>query len=182
MWLEGAAELPLVTLNYLVTLLELWNSLHKIYCYCACSVFATWSLIWQQQKKQKCKYKIACMCKNINQQRLILTRRSWLQEWKETSSCLPQRVWGKVTQVRCSLRKRYEWQILVYFSKLILCTHTHTRADKICDQVSDAILDACLEQDPYSKVACGTSFNQSRTWCNLQRRHNLRPYWAELKF
>jgi len=28
--------------------------------------------------------------------------------------------------------------------------------DKICDQVSDAILDACLEQDPDSKVACET--------------------------
>ena len=28
--------------------------------------------------------------------------------------------------------------------------------DKICDQVSDAILDACLEQDPHSKVACET--------------------------
>ena len=27
--------------------------------------------------------------------------------------------------------------------------------DKMCDQVSDAILDACLKQDPYSKVACG---------------------------
>ncbi|MEW5315735.1 MAG: hypothetical protein WDW38_007142 [Sanguina aurantia] len=26
--------------------------------------------------------------------------------------------------------------------------------DKLCDQVSDAILDACLEQDPDSKVAC----------------------------
>ncbi|KAJ2129803.1 methionine adenosyltransferase sam2, partial [Coemansia sp. RSA 921] len=29
--------------------------------------------------------------------------------------------------------------------------------DKICDQISDAILDACLEQDPYSKVACETA-------------------------
>ncbi|KAG9141496.1 hypothetical protein Leryth_001934 [Lithospermum erythrorhizon] len=28
--------------------------------------------------------------------------------------------------------------------------------DKICDQISDAILDACLEQDPESKVACET--------------------------
>ncbi|KAI3636058.1 hypothetical protein MIR68_002508 [Amoeboaphelidium protococcarum] len=28
--------------------------------------------------------------------------------------------------------------------------------DKICDQVSDAILDACLKQDPLSKVACET--------------------------
>ncbi len=26
--------------------------------------------------------------------------------------------------------------------------------DKICDQVSDAVLDACLKQDPHSKVAC----------------------------
>ena len=28
-------------------------------------------------------------------------------------------------------------------------------ADKICDQVSDAILDAHLSQDPNAKVACG---------------------------
>jgi hypothetical protein len=27
--------------------------------------------------------------------------------------------------------------------------------DKLCDQVSDAILDECLRQDPNSKVACG---------------------------
>ncbi|MCI9049585.1 MAG: methionine adenosyltransferase [Coprobacillus sp.] len=26
--------------------------------------------------------------------------------------------------------------------------------DKVCDQISDAILDACLQQDPYSRVAC----------------------------
>eukprot|EP00210_Caulerpa_lentillifera_P008843 g8438.t1 len=29
--------------------------------------------------------------------------------------------------------------------------------DKLCDQVSDAILDACLAQDPSSKVACETA-------------------------
>eukprot|EP00164_Ancoracysta_twista_P001573 GFYU01002062.1.p2 GENE.GFYU01002062.1~~GFYU01002062.1.p2 ORF type:complete len:408 (-),score=121.54 GFYU01002062.1:234-1412(-) len=28
--------------------------------------------------------------------------------------------------------------------------------DKLCDQVSDAILDACLKEDPFSKVACET--------------------------
>ena len=28
-------------------------------------------------------------------------------------------------------------------------------ADKICDQVSDAVLDACLAVDPYARVACG---------------------------
>ena len=29
--------------------------------------------------------------------------------------------------------------------------------DKLADQVSDAILDACLAQDPESKVACETA-------------------------
>ncbi|KAM1274716.1 hypothetical protein ACFX2I_024558 [Malus domestica] len=28
--------------------------------------------------------------------------------------------------------------------------------DKLCDQISDAVLDACLEQDPDSKVVCET--------------------------
>ncbi len=28
--------------------------------------------------------------------------------------------------------------------------------DKVCDSISDAILDACLEQDPHSRVACET--------------------------
>ncbi|KAL3675428.1 hypothetical protein R1sor_025376 [Riccia sorocarpa] len=28
--------------------------------------------------------------------------------------------------------------------------------DKLCDQISDGVLDACLEQDPNSKVACET--------------------------
>jgi S-adenosylmethionine synthetase len=33
---------------------------------------------------------------------------------------------------------------------------TEGHPDKIADQISDAILDACLEQDPYSRVACET--------------------------
>eukprot|EP01132_Coremiostelium_polycephalum_P003547 gene3547-4410_t len=33
---------------------------------------------------------------------------------------------------------------------------TEGHPDKICDQVSDAVLDACFAQDPYSKVACET--------------------------
>src|SRR5215470_16916497 len=28
--------------------------------------------------------------------------------------------------------------------------------DKLCDQISDAILDACLKDDPESRVACET--------------------------
>jgi S-adenosylmethionine synthetase len=31
---------------------------------------------------------------------------------------------------------------------------TEGHPDKICDQLSDAVLDACLEQDPQSRVAC----------------------------
>ena len=34
--------------------------------------------------------------------------------------------------------------------------------DKVCDQISDAILDACLMQDPESRVAC-----ESLTTTNL---------------
>ena len=33
---------------------------------------------------------------------------------------------------------------------------TEGHPDKIADQISDAILDACLEQDPFSRVACET--------------------------
>ncbi|PXV91780.1 methionine adenosyltransferase [Lachnotalea glycerini] len=36
---------------------------------------------------------------------------------------------------------------------------TEGHPDKICDQVSDAILDALLEQDPMSRVACETCTN-----------------------
>lgn len=34
---------------------------------------------------------------------------------------------------------------------------TEGHPDKICDQISDAILDAMLEQDPMSRVACETA-------------------------
>ena len=41
-----------------------------------------------------------------------------------------------------------------------LCTSesvTEGHPDKICDQISDAVLDALMEQDPMSRVACETS-------------------------
>ena len=31
---------------------------------------------------------------------------------------------------------------------------TEGHPDKLCDQLSDSVLDACLEQDPFSRVAC----------------------------
>ncbi|KAI8348052.1 S-adenosylmethionine synthase [Choanephora cucurbitarum] len=54
--------------------------------------------------------------------------------------------------------------------------------DKICDQVSDAILDACLAQDPMSKVACETAaktgmimvFGEITTKANLDYQKIIR--------
>ena len=34
---------------------------------------------------------------------------------------------------------------------------TEGHPDKVCDQISDAILDAMLEKDPQSHVACGNA-------------------------
>ncbi len=34
---------------------------------------------------------------------------------------------------------------------------TEGHPDKMCDQISDAVLDACIEQDPNSRVACETA-------------------------
>ncbi len=42
---------------------------------------------------------------------------------------------------------------------------TEGHPDKICDQISDAILDAMLEQDPYSRVACETVATTGMIMC-----------------
>ncbi len=43
--------------------------------------------------------------------------------------------------------------------KLVFTSESVTEGhpDKMCDQISDAVLDACLAQDPYSRVACETA-------------------------
>jgi len=48
--------------------------------------------------------------------------------------------------------KKEEETIFLFTSESVNEGHP----DKMCDQVSDAILDACLRQDPNSKVACET--------------------------
>lgn len=55
---------------------------------------------------------------------------------------------------------------------------TEGHPDKICDRISDAILDACLKDDKYSRVACETEVGMgyvivggeitTRTWVNVQ--------------
>lgn len=47
-----------------------------------------------------------------------------------------------------SVWTRNNQNIIVFFS---FCSHL----DKMCDQISDAVLDAHLKQDPNAKVACG---------------------------
>ena len=42
---------------------------------------------------------------------------------------------------------------------------TEGHPDKICDQISDSILDAMLEQDPYSRVACETVTTTGMIMC-----------------
>ena len=46
-----------------------------------------------------------------------------------------------------------------FMEKLLFTSESVTEGhpDKICDQISDAILDALLEQDPMSRVACETA-------------------------
>ena len=42
---------------------------------------------------------------------------------------------------------------------------TEGHPDKICDQISDAVLDALLEQDPMSRVACETAVTTGLVLC-----------------
>ena len=46
-----------------------------------------------------------------------------------------------------------------HMEKLLFTSESVTEGhpDKICDAISDAVLDACMEQDPMSRVACETS-------------------------
>ena len=52
-----------------------------------------------------------------------------------------------------SKRKEEKIERLLFTSESV----TEGHPDKICDQISDAILDALLEQDPMSRVACETA-------------------------
>merc|ERR1719271_1509227 len=62
--------------------------------------------------------------------------------------------------------------------------------DKLADQISDAILDACLEQDPDSKVACETAtktnmvmvFGEITTKAKIDREAIVREVCREVGF
>ena len=44
---------------------------------------------------------------------------------------------------------------------------TEGHPDKICDQISDAVLDAILAQDPNAHVACETTWFPNRTYGDM---------------
>lgn len=50
-------------------------------------------------------------------------------------------------------RKELEMEKRLFTSESV----TEGHPDKVCDAISDAILDACMEQDPMSRVACETT-------------------------
>ena len=41
---------------------------------------------------------------------------------------------------------------------------TEGHPDKICDQISDAVLDAIFEKDPHGRVACETTVTTSQSY------------------
>lgn len=59
------------------------------------------------------------------------------------------------------LEKRSKMSKFLFTSESV----TQGHPDKICDQVSDAILDAMLEQDPLSRVACETVATTGMIMC-----------------
>ena len=52
---------------------------------------------------------------------------------------------------------------------------TEGHPDKMCDAISDAILDALMEKDPMSRVACETATTTGLVllWVRLQQMHML---------
>ena len=51
--------------------------------------------------------------------------------------------------------------------KYIVLFLLFTILDKLCDQISDAVLDAHLKQDPDAKVACGKFYPKMSFFLNL---------------
>ena len=49
--------------------------------------------------------------------------------------------------------------------------------DKMADQISDAVLDAMLKDDPDSRVACETLVKDNLVVATLQRSHGLGTLW-----
>lgn len=69
----------------------------------------------------------------------------------------------------------------------IVSPHTFTsesvsegHPDKVCDQISDAILDACLKEDPESRVACETLTTTDLTVVSGEITTRSKVNWEEI--
>ena len=51
--------------------------------------------------------------------------------------------------------------------------------DKVCDRISDAILDACLMQDPNSRVACETLATTDLVVVSGEITTNAKVHWRQ---
>ena len=56
-------------------------------------------------------------------------------------------------RTRRKIERKNKMERLLFTSESV----TEGHPDKICDQISDAVLDALMEQDPNSRVACETA-------------------------
>jgi hypothetical protein len=52
--------------------------------------------------------------------------------------------------------------------------------DKMCDMISDAVLDAHLQQDPNAKVACGKCIMYVRRWKKMVEFERLHSYFFNI--
>ncbi|MCJ7570397.1 MAG: S-adenosylmethionine synthetase N-terminal domain-containing protein, partial [Candidatus Thermoplasmatota archaeon] len=59
----------------------------------------------------------------------------------------------------------------LFTSESVTCGHP----DKICDQISDAILDIIVEQDPLARVACETLVSTNFVLVTGEFTTNVRP-------
>lgn len=71
------------------------------------------------------------------------------------------RSFTKTFVVRHFVKEIFKMAKLLFTSESV----TEGHPDKICDCVSDALLDAMLEQDPYSRVACETLTTTGMIMC-----------------
>ena len=53
---------------------------------------------------------------------------------------------------------------------------TEGHPDKVADRISDAVLDACLQQDPASRVACETPGRSEERRVGKECRSRWSPY------
>jgi len=86
------------------------------------------------------------------------------EEWARAGVglCRGTETTGKIRELQTDQAKcllgHLKGVILAKRDKFLFTSESVTEGhpDKIADQISDAILDACLAQDPYSRVACET--------------------------